>query len=40
MVPPPEASQEAIYNELGAPVVQNTLAGFNCSIFAYGQVHL
>lgn len=36
--PLPEASQETIYSELGAPVVQNTLAGFNCSVFAYGQV--
>lgn len=34
---PGEATQEAIYQELGLPVVRNTLAGYNCSVFAYGQ---
>lgn len=31
------ASQEIIYNDIGSSLVQNTLKGFNCSLFAYGQ---
>jgi hypothetical protein len=31
------ASQETVYRDIGQPVVENTLKGFNCSLFAYGQ---
>lgn len=31
------ASQETVYNDIGVPLVRNTLQGFNCSLFAYGQ---
>ncbi|KAK9159796.1 hypothetical protein Syun_006137 [Stephania yunnanensis] len=33
----PESSQQEIYQLVGAPLVENCLAGFNSSIFAYGQ---
>ncbi|KAK9141043.1 hypothetical protein Scep_010724 [Stephania cephalantha] len=33
----PESSQQDIYQLMGAPLVENCLAGFNSSIFAYGQ---
>ncbi|KAK3414663.1 hypothetical protein EUGRSUZ_L00643 [Eucalyptus grandis] len=33
----PEASQLDIFELVGAPLVENCLAGFNSSIFAYGQ---
>jgi len=32
-----ESTQEAMYEDLGAPVVTSVLAGFNACIFAYGQ---
>ena len=31
------ADQNFVYNELGAPLLENALEGFNCAIFAYGQ---
>lgn len=31
------ASQEQIFEDIGAPVVHNLLEGYNCCIFAYGQ---
>ena len=34
---PNYASQEAVFADVGAPVVQNALQGFNCCLFAYGQ---
>jgi hypothetical protein len=34
---PEYASQEMIYQDIGISLVQNTLQGFNCSLFAYGQ---
>ncbi|KAK9138520.1 hypothetical protein Sjap_009114 [Stephania japonica] len=33
----PVSSQQDIYEFVGAPLVENCLAGFNSSIFAYGQ---
>lgn len=33
------ASQVDIFELVGAPLVENCLAGFNSSVFAYGQVH-
>lgn len=30
--------QEAVFKMVGLPMVENCLAGFNSSIFAYGQV--
>jgi hypothetical protein len=33
----PTASQEDVYNEVGGPIVQNVLAGYNGTILAYGQ---
>ena len=32
------ASQKTVYDNLGAPMLQNALAGYNCTMFAYGQV--
>lgn len=34
---PSYASQETVYNDIGIPLVRNTLQGYNCSLFAYGQ---
>lgn len=34
---PAEAEQETIYEKLGVPVVEDTLRGYNCSVFACGQ---
>jgi kinesin family protein 5 len=34
---PPGATQEAVYKYTGRPLVQNTLNGFNSTLFAYGQ---
>jgi hypothetical protein len=34
---PRYASQEAVFNDVGAPLVRNALRGFNCCLFAYGQ---
>ena len=31
------ADQNFVYKELGAPLLENALEGFNCAIFAYGQ---
>jgi kinesin family protein 6/9 len=31
------ATQEEVFNKVGAPAVQNALEGFNSTIFAYGQ---
>lgn len=31
------ASQEEIYNRIGKPIIQHALAGFNSSLFAYGE---
>ena len=31
------ADQKHVYQELGAPLLENALKGFNCAIFAYGQ---
>ena len=33
----PYSSQEQVYDNLGAPVVENALKGFNSSVIAYGQ---
>ncbi|XP_010527428.1 PREDICTED: kinesin-like protein KIN-12B [Tarenaya hassleriana] len=33
----PETTQEDIFQLVGAPLVENCLAGFNSSVFAYGQ---
>lgn len=35
---PEYADQEKIYSEIGQSVVENASSGFNCCIFAYGQV--
>ena len=32
------ATQEAIFQNIGSNVVENAFNGFNCCIFAYGQV--
>jgi hypothetical protein len=32
------AKQEDVFHLVGLPLVENCLAGFNSSIFAYGQV--
>ena len=32
------ASQKTVYENLGAPMLKNALAGYNCTMFAYGQV--
>ena len=34
---PNYASQEAVFVDVGEPVVKNALQGFNCCLFAYGQ---
>jgi kinesin family protein 1 len=31
------ADQNHVYKELGAPLLENALEGFNCAIVAYGQ---
>ena len=31
------ADQQAVYDSLGAQVLENAWAGFNCCLFAYGQ---
>ncbi|KAJ1514520.1 kinesin motor protein cin8, partial [Coelomomyces lativittatus] len=33
----PEASQELVYREVVAPILEEVLTGYNCTIFAYGQ---
>ena len=32
-----DATQEAVYEEVGAPILRKALQGFNATIFAYGQ---
>lgn len=32
-----DATQDEVFEEVGVPVVQNALKGFNSTIFAYGQ---
>ena len=32
-----DATQEAVYAEVGAPILRKALQGFNATIFAYGQ---
>ena len=34
---PNYASQEAVFEAVGIPLVRNALQGFNCCLFAYGQ---
>ena len=34
----PETSQRQVYDACAAPVVESVLAGYNGTIFAYGQV--
>jgi kinesin family protein 1 len=34
---PGYASQETVFSNLGASLIEKTLAGYNCCIFAYGQ---
>ncbi|KAL7751905.1 Kinesin- motor protein [Sorochytrium milnesiophthora] len=33
----PEATQETVYEDVAAPILHEVLAGYNCTIFAYGQ---
>ncbi|KAK9451845.1 P-loop containing nucleoside triphosphate hydrolase protein [Limtongia smithiae] len=33
----PEADQAMVYDEVVAPILEEALAGYNCTIFAYGQ---
>lgn len=33
----PYASQIQVYYDVGRPVVNNAIQGFNCTLFAYGQ---
>lgn len=33
----PKAQQRSIYDQAIAPVVNEVLDGFNCTVFAYGQ---
>ncbi|KAH9589320.1 Kinesin motor domain [Trypanosoma melophagium] len=37
VVHPPYSSQKDVYNEVGRPVLDNTLEGYNGCVFAYGQ---
>jgi len=34
---PPEADQKEVYNYVGKPMIKELMAGYNCTIFAYGQ---
>lgn len=34
------STQEEVFEGVVRPIVDETLAGFNCTIFAYGQVSL
>ena len=34
---PPEATQEAVFEEIGRPVVENVLKGYNATVLSYGQ---
>jgi kinesin family member 11 len=33
----PEADQSMVYNDVVAPILEQVLAGYNCTLFAYGQ---
>ncbi|RKP07732.1 kinesin motor domain-containing protein [Thamnocephalis sphaerospora] len=33
----PDATQETVYDDVVAPILQEVLNGYNCTIFAYGQ---
>ena len=33
----PEADQAMVYNDVVAPILEQVLAGYNCTLFAYGQ---
>lgn len=33
----PDSGQERLYKQAVAPIVEEVLEGFNCTIFAYGQ---
>ncbi|KAL1916257.1 uncharacterized protein VTP21DRAFT_5874 [Calcarisporiella thermophila] len=33
----PEADQEVIFNDVVAPILEEVMKGYNCTIFAYGQ---
>jgi kinesin family protein 11 len=33
----PKAQQRSIYDQAIAPIVEEVLEGFNCTVFAYGQ---
>ena len=33
----PEADQSMVYHEVVAPMLEQVLTGFNCTLFAYGQ---
>ncbi|KIJ44067.1 hypothetical protein M422DRAFT_228691 [Sphaerobolus stellatus SS14] len=33
----PEADQALIYNDVAAPMLEQVLSGYNCTLFAYGQ---
>ena len=33
----PEADQALIYHEVVAPMLEEVLMGYNCTLFAYGQ---
>ncbi|EQC42532.1 hypothetical protein, variant [Saprolegnia diclina VS20] len=34
---PPETTQDTIFEHIGAPVIDELLSGYNCTILAYGQ---
>ena len=34
---PSYATNEQIYKDIGLPVIDNIVEGYNCSVFAYGQ---
>ncbi len=33
----PQATQNDVYQQVLEPIVEDTLLGFNCTVFAYGQ---
>ena len=33
----PEADQAMVYNDVVAPILEQVLSGYNCTLFAYGQ---
>lgn len=36
-IDPEYATQQRVYNDVGKPIVDNALKGYNCCVFAYGQ---